>query len=144
MPWLLIPRLLLLPGHQQPLYIDCVQSSLPVNVNNLWHSCVLGGCEMQRDFYFFFITFHRKAQIDGLIQESRNSIANALELHLSCINISKCDNIFTLLVHDWVHPQDVCNVSVYSVAVTAVSVVIDTSTSGSSDCNLHDKEVRVF
>ena len=28
-------------------------------------------------------------QIDGLMQERRNSIANALELRLSCINPSK-------------------------------------------------------
>ena len=26
-------------------------------------------------------------QMDGLVQERRNSIANALELHLSCTNI---------------------------------------------------------
>ena len=29
-------------------------------------------------------------QIDGLVQERRNSIANALELYLSCTNPSKC------------------------------------------------------
>ena len=34
------------------------------------------------------------SQIDGLVQERRNSIANALELHLSCINPSKCWHIF--------------------------------------------------
>ena len=33
-------------------------------------------------------------QIDGLVQERRNSIANAMELPLSCTNPSKC-NIFT-------------------------------------------------
>ena len=31
-----------------------------------------------------------RRQIDGLVQERRNSIANALELRLSCINPSKC------------------------------------------------------
>ena len=29
-----------------------------------------------------------QAYIDGLVQERRNSIANALELHLSCTNPS--------------------------------------------------------
>ena len=29
--------------------------------------------------------------IDGLVQERRNSIANALELRLSCINPSTCE-----------------------------------------------------
>ena len=27
-----------------------------------------------------------KKQVDGLVQERRNSIANALELHISCTN----------------------------------------------------------
>ena len=35
------------------------------------------------------ILFHTP-QIDGLVQERRNSIANALELRLSCTNPSKC------------------------------------------------------
>ena len=32
---------------------------------------------------------HNKAQINGLVQERRNSIADALELRLSCTNPSK-------------------------------------------------------
>ena len=32
-----------------------------------------------------------KCQVDGLVQERRNSIANAQELRLSCTNPSKCD-----------------------------------------------------
>ena len=31
-----------------------------------------------------------RVQIDGLVQERRNSIANALDLRRSCINLSKC------------------------------------------------------
>ena len=33
------------------------------------------------------------SQIDGLVQERRNSIANALELRLSCTNLSICHQI---------------------------------------------------
>ena len=33
--------------------------------------------------------FHYKDEIDGLVQERRNSIADALELRLSCTNPSK-------------------------------------------------------
>ena len=36
--------------------------------------------------------FHQ-SQIDGLVQERRNSIANALELRLSCTNPSKYRSI---------------------------------------------------
>ena len=32
-----------------------------------------------------------KAQIDGLMQKRRNSIANALELRIFCIKLSKCE-----------------------------------------------------
>ena len=41
--------------------------------------------------YIAFALSHQK--IDVLVQERRNSIANALELHLSCINPSKCSHI---------------------------------------------------
>ena len=38
--------------------------------------------------------YHWKAQghVDGLVQDRRKSIANALELRLSCTNPSMCDN----------------------------------------------------
>ena len=39
-----------------------------------------------------FISFY---EIDGLVQERRNSIANAMELRLSCTNPSKCKHLFT-------------------------------------------------
>ena len=48
----------------------------------------------------------QQLHIDGLVQERRNSIANALELHLSCTNPSTCAfkqnfraNIVTLCLH---------------------------------------------
>ena len=34
-------------------------------------------------------------EIDGLVQERRNSIANAMELRLSCTNPLKCKHLFT-------------------------------------------------
>ena len=39
--------------------------------------------------------------IDGLVQERRNSSANALELHLSCINpsLKHCSYAFLALTH---------------------------------------------
>ena len=33
---------------------------------------------------------HNTAHIDGLVQERRNTIANALQLRLSCTNPSVC------------------------------------------------------
>ena len=38
--------------------------------------------------FFHYKKMHQ--QIDGLVQEKCNSSANALELHLSCINPLKC------------------------------------------------------
>ena len=40
----------------------------------------------------------KTAQDDGLLQERRNSIANALELRLSCTNISKIGIMHTVYV----------------------------------------------
>ena len=37
--------------------------------------------------YFHALSFY---EVDGLVQERRNSISNALELRLSCTNPSKC------------------------------------------------------
>ena len=53
--------------------------------------------------HFFFITplfpvANAGDQIDGLVQERRNSIANALELRLSCTNPSKFNPMVT---HGW-------------------------------------------
>ena len=44
---------------------------------------------------------------DGLVQERRNSIANALELRLSCINPAICtkDSQVTVLVAAWIYHQ---------------------------------------
>ena len=39
----------------------------------------------------------RKIQIDGLVQERRNSSALAMELRHSCTNPSKCRRLLTLL-----------------------------------------------
>ena len=36
------------------------------------------------------VLWNKKHQINGLVQERHNSIANVLELHLSCTNPSKC------------------------------------------------------
>ena len=36
---------------------------------------------------------NKKWQVDGLVQDRRNSIANALELRLSCTKSSKCYNV---------------------------------------------------
>ena len=38
--------------------------------------------------------------MDGLVQERRNSIANALELHLSCTNASKDETPFCINAED--------------------------------------------
>ena len=40
----------------------------------------------------------KRQQIDGLLQERRNSIASALELPLSCFNPSKYSNCFGVYV----------------------------------------------
>ena len=37
---------------------------------------------------------HYKDKIDGLVQERHNSIAKALELHLSCTNLSRWSHVF--------------------------------------------------
>ena len=50
-------------------------------------------CISHNVFVGHFIIIH----VDGLVQERRNSTANALELHLSCINPSMCDLVCT----DW-------------------------------------------
>ena len=47
----------------------------------MWHHCNVTG---HHDFWSPFAY-----QIDGLVQERRNSIANALELRLSCTNPSR-------------------------------------------------------
>ena len=55
------------------------------------------------DGYFMYIWVcmymyvHICIYIDGLVQERRNSIANALELCLSCTNLS----IWGMYVHAW-------------------------------------------
>ena len=46
------------------------------------------------ELFFFSFKFHwtkytTLVQIDGLVQEGRNSIADALELHLYCTNPSR-------------------------------------------------------
>ena len=41
--------------------------------------------------YQIVLTHSTKVDIEGLVQESHNSIANALELRLSCINPSICE-----------------------------------------------------
>ena len=43
-------------------------------------------------FYKYTLILH-KSYIEGLVQETRNSIANALELLLSCTNSSACFEI---------------------------------------------------
>ena len=51
--------------------------------------------------YLSHSLFYRWGHFDGLVQERHNSIANALELHLSCTNpyISACS-----IWYPWVHP----------------------------------------
>ena len=59
-------------------------------------------------------------QINGLVQERRNSSALALELHLSCINPSKC--------YIWYHPWCVflyCRSSWCSVDCGSVPLICD-------------------
>ena len=53
--------------------------SLARTQNDPWGSTVIGTWKLKMMGY-----------IDGLVQERRNSIANALELHLSCTNPSIC------------------------------------------------------
>ena len=75
-PWLLMPWLLASPGHQQTLqdrwglvfHKDHFETLTPISV-------AINDQNMQIHF-------------DGLVQERWYSIANALELHLSCINSS--------------------------------------------------------
>ena len=49
----------------------------------------------------------RYNHFDGLVQERRNSIANALELRLSCTNPSICDRAFYRILMDEMH----CNIN---------------------------------
>ena len=49
--------------------------------------------------YYFKVWCHLQGHMDGLVQEKHNSIADALELHLSCTNpsISALDKISKFL-----------------------------------------------
>ena len=52
--------------------------------------------------------FACEGQIDGLVQERRNSIANALALHLSCTNSSICGQKMTKEVVEFEMWHPVC------------------------------------
>ena len=55
------------------------------SIGSLWHQVINSWMYNRRDFVFCGEYF------DGLLQERRNSIANALELHLSCTDPSIYD-----------------------------------------------------
>ena len=80
-PLLLMSWLLASPGYQQPWYRLCrIKESLPStrkDFNYLLDLRIEKRLKMQMYLY-----------VDGLVQERRNSIANTLELHLSCPNLS--------------------------------------------------------
>ena len=46
------------------------------------------------------VRYVRQAHIDGLVQERRNSSALAMELRLSCTNLSRCPQVI-LDIHMW-------------------------------------------
>ena len=60
-----------------------------VKDNNLWY----GDGLVSKTTSAMFMQYH----IDGLMQEKRNSIANALELRLSCTNPSICNIVYVPL-----------------------------------------------
>ena len=97
--------------------VDCLNwKKLPtvfpfVHVDNLVaYRCniILRGCGYWYGNTLKIIYIH----IDGLVQERRNSIANARELRLSCTNPSICWNVFfpptgpfRIQCHTWAWPQ---------------------------------------
>ena len=66
-------------------------------------------------------------QIDGLVRERRSSIAYALELHLSCINPSKChyDISFTMLMHPTKEVVSTTNYNHFSQSLQSVDANLE-------------------
>ena len=58
-------------------------------------------CGYTLHFYFYPVWYEQSNQhyVDGLVQERRNSIANALELRLSCTNPSMWLCVYVLSIH---------------------------------------------
>ena len=73
----------------------------------MWHNCQELDEQAYEDFDVYFIMKSLKYNwrvwwkhhFDGLVQEWHNSIANALELHLSCTNPNCKKDVTPLLTH---------------------------------------------
>ena len=68
-----------------------------------WHKISMTGVNptINKKIFYQYRNFDHLHKMDGLIQERRNSIANTLELHLSCTNPSKwsyCHLIFIMAI----------------------------------------------
>ena len=65
--------------------------SLPLHINTIYMAFYVYeldvGSSLQDKNYIYVILYIY--QIDGLVQERRHSLANALELHLFCTNPSR-------------------------------------------------------
>ena len=62
------------------------------------------GCHLQNDSFDFVFPDRAHLHFDGLMQEWRNSIANALKLRLSCINPAICSkgrNLPPVVTSSW-------------------------------------------
>ena len=70
---------------------------------DLWSTkCILWQYHLTLSAYRDMPLYHVTAQqIDGLVQKRRNSIANTLELRLSCTNPSKY-GIVTVTMLEWI------------------------------------------
>ena len=82
-PWLLMTWQSKEPGHQQPWYCSSSSGIFQFQLSTI-------------RFNPFLHQYLTERQIYGLVQERCNSIANALELHLSCTNPSKYIYMFNL------------------------------------------------
>ena len=85
-PWLLMPWHQVLLGHQQPCYLQCKIKVIFVILSQCFKTINLKICDVSVSRNDMKCKLH----FDGLMQERCNSIANALELCVSCINPAIC------------------------------------------------------
>ena len=80
-PWQLIPWLLASPSQQPPVCVSYIDHGSVQCITSI------SSCDLAK-LYMVHIYWLRKYHINGLVQERCNSIADALELLLSCTNSS--------------------------------------------------------
>ena len=74
-------------------FTACVKDRVNFKVWTPLTQCIFNNVLQNKDIWtqgYFLIYFGYQDNIDGLVPERRNSIANALELRLSCTNLSTC------------------------------------------------------